>query len=122
MTVDVHPPSIEYRTRLSFEIHGTHGPLVLMLHGLGSRGEDWVLQIEALQNEYRMVTCDLRGHGSSPSPAGWPRGISQSRIRPMMWSMRTPPDQASAARKVARKGAKPVATRARGEKPVRPQS
>ena len=71
MTVDVHPPSIEYRTRLSFEIHGTHGPLVLMLHGLGSRGEDWVLQIEALQNEYRMVTCDLRGHGSSPSPAGW---------------------------------------------------
>ncbi len=72
MTVDVHPPSTEYRTMLSYEIHGTHGPLVLMLHGLGSRGEDWVLQIEAMQNEYRMVTCDLRGHGSSPSPAGWP--------------------------------------------------
>jgi 3-oxoadipate enol-lactonase len=72
MTVDVHPTPTEYRTLLSYEIHGTHGPPVLMLHGLGSRGEDWVLQIEAFHNDYRLVTCDLRGHGSSPSAPGWP--------------------------------------------------
>ncbi len=72
MTVNVHPSSTEQRTTLSYEIHGTQGPLVLMLHGLGSRGEDWVLQIEALQNEIRLVTCDLRGHGDSPSLPGWP--------------------------------------------------
>ncbi len=72
MTAELHPPSTKHRIALSHEIHGSHGPLVLMLHGLGSRGEDWVLQIEALQNEYRMVTCDLRGHGTSPSTPGWP--------------------------------------------------
>lgn len=72
MTVDVHPPPTDDRITLSYEIHGTRGPLVLMLHGLGSRGEDWVLQVEALQNELRLVTCDLRGHGDSPSPPGWP--------------------------------------------------
>ncbi len=72
MSATLHPPSTEDRTMLSYEIHGSHGPLVLMLHGLGSRGEDWVLQIEPLRNDYRVVTCDLRGHGSSPSPLGWP--------------------------------------------------
>ncbi|MFQ5943114.1 MAG: alpha/beta fold hydrolase [Anaerolineales bacterium] len=43
-----------------------------MLHGLGSRGEDWIFQIEALEHDYRVVTPDLRGHGSSPSTIDWP--------------------------------------------------
>ena len=72
MTAELLPPSTKDRAMLSYEIHGTHGPLVLMLHGLGSRGKDWVLQIEGLQNEIRLVTCDLRGHGDSPSLPGWP--------------------------------------------------
>ncbi|MFQ5923328.1 MAG: alpha/beta fold hydrolase [Anaerolineales bacterium] len=72
MSVGLHPSTTERRITLSHEIHGSHGPLVLMLHGLGSRGEDWVLQIEPLQDEYRLVTPDLRGHGTSPSPSGWP--------------------------------------------------
>lgn len=57
---------------LSYEIHGKTGPPVLFLHGLGSRGQDWIFQIEALQDEYRMVTLDLRGHGDSPAAEGWP--------------------------------------------------
>jgi len=57
---------------LSHEIHGSPGPMVMMLHGLGSRGADWVLQIEALQERYRVVTADLRGHGTTPSTPGWP--------------------------------------------------
>ena len=72
MTVEVDPSGIERQITLSHEIHGSGGPLVLMLHGLGSRGEDWVLQIEALQDEYRVVTPDLRGHGTSPSTSEWP--------------------------------------------------
>ena len=31
-----------------------------------------MLQVEPFHNEYRLVTCDLRGHGNSPSPPGWP--------------------------------------------------
>ncbi len=72
MTVQSNLSTPERHLTLSHEIHGSHGPLVLMLHGLGSRGEDWVLQVPALQSEYRLVTCDLRGHGTSPSTPGWP--------------------------------------------------
>ena len=72
MSAGLHPSTTEGRISLSHEAHGSSGPLVLMLHGLGSRGEDWVYQIEALQAEYRVITPDLRGHGSSPSASGWP--------------------------------------------------
>lgn len=72
MAVGLHPSTNERRITVSHEVHGSHGPLVLLLHGLGSRGEDWVFQIEALQGEYRVVTPDLRGHGDSPSAPGWP--------------------------------------------------
>jgi pimeloyl-ACP methyl ester carboxylesterase len=72
MTVQSKLPMPERQVRLSHEIRGSHGPFVVMLHGLGSRGADWVLQIEALQDDYQMVTADLRGHGTSPSTPGWP--------------------------------------------------
>lgn len=72
MTAVLQARSTESPVLLSHEIHGSHGPLVLMLHGLGSRGDDWVFQIEALQDEYRVLTLDLRGHGISPSAPGWP--------------------------------------------------
>ena len=72
MTVQSNLSVPRHRIRLSHEIHGSRGPLVMMLHGLGSRGADWVLQIDALQDEYQVVTADLRGHGSSPSTPGWP--------------------------------------------------
>ena len=48
--------------------------------------------------------------------------MSHSRVRPMTWSMRTPPAWRMAARKVARNGSNPPARSACGEKPVRPQS
>lgn len=44
---------------------------MLLLHGLGSRGEDWVFQIDALQKEFQVITLDLRGHGTSSSTTGW---------------------------------------------------
>lgn len=47
------------------------GPVVLLLHGLGSCGEDWLLlQAPALRQRYRVLMPDLRGHGWSDVPPG----------------------------------------------------
>lgn len=47
-----------------------HGEPVFLLHGLGSRGSDWQLQLPALSESFRVVVPDLRGHGTSPKPPG----------------------------------------------------
>jgi len=47
-------------------------PDVLLLHGLGSCGEDWGLQIPALRSDYSLLLPDLRGQGRTPMPPGWP--------------------------------------------------
>lgn len=53
------------------------GPTVLLLHGLGSCGEDWLLlQAPALRQRYRVLMPDLRGHGRSDVPPG-PYTVSQ---------------------------------------------
>ncbi len=44
----------------------------LLLHALGSSGEDWVLQLTSLRKGRRLLAPDLRGHGRSEEPAGWP--------------------------------------------------
>ena len=47
-------------------------PVVLLLHGLGSCGEDWGLQVPALRADYSLLLPDLRGQGRTPMPPGWP--------------------------------------------------
>lgn len=54
---------------LHYETVGQGEPL-LLLHGLGSRSEDWQLQIPAFAGRYRMVTTDMRGHGRTSKPPG----------------------------------------------------
>lgn len=49
------------------EIAGKGEPL-LLIHGLGSCGADWAPQIAHFRRGYRVVTFDLRGHGSSSKP------------------------------------------------------
>ncbi len=47
------------------------GPVVMLLHGLGSCAEDWLLlQAPALSQRYRVLMPDLRGHGRSDKPPG----------------------------------------------------
>lgn len=46
------------------------GDAILFLHGLGSCGDDWVLQTPAFADAYRLIAPDLRGHGQSSKPAG----------------------------------------------------
>ena len=44
--------------------------MVLFLHGLGSCGADWSLQLPPFQVRYDVLTLDLPGHGSSPAMTG----------------------------------------------------
>lgn len=54
---------------LYYETAG-QGAAVLLLHGLGSRSEDWQLQIPVFARQYRVITADMRGHGRSAKPPG----------------------------------------------------
>ncbi|HHS97895.1 MAG TPA: alpha/beta fold hydrolase [Chloroflexi bacterium] len=56
--------------RMHYLLEGD-GPAVLLLHGLGSRGEDWMPQIVALAGAgYTALAPDLRGHGKTDKPPG----------------------------------------------------
>jgi len=46
------------------------GDPIVFLHGMGSCGEDWVLQTREFAEEYRVIAPDLRGHGRSDKPPG----------------------------------------------------
>ncbi len=68
-----------YRQRGQFKLHHTvyesgqgSGPSVLLLHGLGSCGEDWLLQVPVLRQRYRVILRDLQGHGRSGLSRSWP--------------------------------------------------
>ena len=46
-----------------------NGPPLYLVHGIGSRKEQWNTLIDALEGEFTCVAHDLRGHGESPIPA-----------------------------------------------------
>lgn len=54
---------------LYYEIVGQGQP-ILFIHGLGSSGRDWELQVAFFAKHYRVVTFDVRGHGQSDKPPG----------------------------------------------------
>lgn len=54
---------------LHYEEFGAGEPL-LFIHGLGSSGRDWEMQIGYFACDYRVVAFDLRGHGQSDKPRG----------------------------------------------------
>jgi len=45
-------------------------PVVALLHGLGSCGDDWAPQVPALVERYRVLAIDLPGHHRSSRPRG----------------------------------------------------
>jgi pimeloyl-ACP methyl ester carboxylesterase len=47
-------------------------PPLLLLHGLGSSGEDWPLQSVYFAEHFPVLSVDLRGHGRSDLGPGWP--------------------------------------------------
>lgn len=42
----------------------------MLIHGLGSSGDDWAFQIPPLAERHRLIVPDLRGCGASPVGAG----------------------------------------------------
>jgi 3-oxoadipate enol-lactonase len=57
--------------RLRYEIDGhPTGPPILFSNSLGTTGELWNPQLEALSRRFRIIRYDTRGHGSSDVPAG----------------------------------------------------
>jgi pimeloyl-ACP methyl ester carboxylesterase len=46
------------------------GPLIVLLHGVGSSHTVWNSVIPSLTPEFRVIAPDLRGHGRSPAPPG----------------------------------------------------
>jgi 3-oxoadipate enol-lactonase len=54
---------------IHYEITGQGDPL-LFIHGLGSSGRDWELQVPYFAERYQVITVDVRGHGQSGKPPG----------------------------------------------------
>lgn len=48
------------------------GPPLLLIHGLGSSGDDWAFQIGPLAAAYALIVPDLSGCGRSPAGTGSP--------------------------------------------------
>ena len=55
--------------RIHFHVEGTGPPLVL-LHGFGVSGDAWRTggHVDALSDEFQVITIDARGHGRSDKP------------------------------------------------------
>ncbi len=54
---------------LHYRLHGA-GPPLLLIHGLGSSGDDWAFQLGALGAARTLILPDLRGSGLSDKPRG----------------------------------------------------
>jgi len=52
---------------MHYEINGKGDPLVF-IHGLGSSTRDWEEQIPVFSKDYKCITLDMRGHGSTDKP------------------------------------------------------
>jgi pimeloyl-ACP methyl ester carboxylesterase len=53
---------------LHVEHHGTHGPHVLLVHGMLSGRSHWLPNLLALCEYARPIVVELYGHGRSPTP------------------------------------------------------
>ncbi len=51
-----------------YEVHGTKGPYLLMVHGMLSGRAQWIPNLEALASCCRPLVVELFGHGRSPAP------------------------------------------------------
>ena len=45
------------------------GPLLLLLHGIGSSRTSWARQVERLEGDFTCLAPDLPGYGDSPDPS-----------------------------------------------------
>lgn len=63
--------------RMHYESHGDdNAPTILLIHGFSASTHTWTAWAERLQDEYRVVTLDLPGHGLTRAPAGYQASIN----------------------------------------------
>ncbi len=55
-----------------YDVSGSAGPVVVLVHGLGLNRHMWRWQTGALMQRYRVITYDLYGHAGSPPPPAIP--------------------------------------------------
>ncbi len=60
------------------------GEPLLLIHGLGSSGADWALQVAMLETRFRVIVPDLPGSGHS---APLPRGSSIEELAAGLWAL-----------------------------------
>jgi pimeloyl-ACP methyl ester carboxylesterase len=60
--------NIKNGQHLYYELFGTQGPHLLMVHGLMSSRAQWIPNLKALTEFCQPVVVELFGHGRSPSP------------------------------------------------------
>lgn len=63
------PQIVINQLHIHYEESGS-GAAALLLHGLGSCGQDWMLQTPVFQKTFRVLAPDLRGHGQTDKPQG----------------------------------------------------
>ena len=55
--------------RVSYRVAG-EGPVILLIHGVAGRSEQWIDSMELLAETHTVVAPDLLGHGRSAKPRG----------------------------------------------------
>lgn len=68
---------------IHYRCYGSGEPL-LLIHGLGSSGDDWAFQIDALAARHRLIVPDLRGSGASIAS---PDTFSVERFAQDLWRL-----------------------------------
>lgn len=53
---------------LYYEVHGEHGPVILLTHGYSATSQMWAGQVDVVSKDHRLIIWDMRGHGQSDSP------------------------------------------------------
>jgi pimeloyl-ACP methyl ester carboxylesterase len=65
--------------------HEGEGPLIVLIHGITGRSEQWEPAIKHLASEYEVLAPDLLGHGESAKPRGdYSLGAYASAVRDIM--------------------------------------
>jgi len=70
LSVEENYPQAGSLAGRTYRCEGTPEGTVLLLHALGSCGDDWIFQVPVLREKYDVLTLDLPGHGASPLPPG----------------------------------------------------
>lgn len=60
-------------------VQSADAPTLLLIHGFSASLHTWEAWVDALEDEYRLVSLDLPGHGLTRAPAGYQASIEAYR-------------------------------------------